>query len=56
MTIERYRELFGDKVNCLTDEQIQQQIAYDRQFIRQFIALAVKRNLTLPSKGEHHGN
>lgn len=56
MTIERYRDTFKEKAKTLSDEQIADQIAQDRQFIQSFIRLVVENKLTTSGKMEHYGN
>ncbi|MCX6791833.1 MAG: hypothetical protein NT149_02240 [Candidatus Gottesmanbacteria bacterium] len=55
MTIEHYRHIFGDKVDILTDTQITEQIACDRQFIQSFMKLVIEYRLTIRSEGAQYG-
>ena len=56
MTTERYRKIFGNKVVLLTDKQVAEQIAQDRQLIQSFMRLVVENKLTIPPEKGHYGN
>lgn len=56
MTIERYRKIFKDKVNLLTDKQIVERIAEDRQLIQSFMRLVAEKKLTIPRESRYYGN
>lgn len=56
MTIERYRNIFKDKTDKFSDQQIAEQIAKDRQFIQSFMQLVIKNRLIIRSEGVYYGN
>ena len=49
MNAERFKQIFKEKVSHLTNEQINEQIALDRQMIQSLIEVILKNVLT--SKG-----
>jgi len=54
MTVERYREIYGQISNNLSDEEVRKRIAMTTQFIRGFMKLVVAGKLTIPKEYEHH--